>query len=248
MIHVYGITYAGVELPGAMEGLGQRPVRTVEKGELAAVVTELDDPPRTRADLDAHAKVQAAVVAEATLVPLRFGTLLDDEAELKDGLLGRHAPELLEVLGSVDGRVQMTVKAVYHEGAVLREAVQAHPELKRESDRLTARGDREGDRDAWVRLGERVAHVVEGRRAADEAAIVARLEPHAEQMIVEEPGHERMAARLQLLVPRDGREALDAAVAELGAEQEQRIAIRYVGPLAPYSFCDLSLDGTATWA
>ncbi|MEA2294504.1 MAG: hypothetical protein QOE86_2143 [Solirubrobacteraceae bacterium] len=248
MIHVYGITHANTALPGALEGLGQRPVRLVSQGELAAVVTDLDEPPRTRADLDSHAQVQGAIVAEATLVPLRFGTLLEDEGELREGLLGRHAGELRDVLASVDGRVQMTVKAVYHEGTMLREAVQAHPELKRESDRLSARNDREGDRDAWVRLGEHVAHIVEGRRLADEGAIVGALEPHAEQILVEEPGHERMAARLQLLVRRDRRAALDAAVAALGAEQEPRMTLRYVGPLAPYSFSDLALDGTAAWA
>src|SRR4051794_4564824 len=104
-----------------MEGLGEPPgtVRLVEHDGLAAVVTDLAEPPKTRNDLDRHAKVQAAIVEQETIVPLRFGTLLDSEDELRSGLLGDHAAELAELLQSVDGRVQMTLKAVYHEDAVL---------------------------------------------------------------------------------------------------------------------------------
>jgi hypothetical protein len=237
VIHVHGITHADATLPEALEGLGQRPVRMVVEEDLAAVVSELEEPPRSRDDLDRHARVQSAVVAGATLVPLRFGTLLDDEQELRRDFLGRHAPELRDLLASVEGRVQMSLRAFYREDVLLRETVQAHPQLKREVDR------RGSDREARIRLGERIAGLVEERRFSDEAAIVGRLEPHAEHIVVEEPGHERMAAKLQLLVPRDRRSGLDAAVAALAAEQEARMAIRYVGPLPPYSFCDLTLDG-----
>ena len=248
MIHVYGITRSGAKLPQAMDGLGDRPVRLVESGGLAAVVTDLDEKPRSRADLARHADVQSAIVAQTGIVPLRFGTLMDDEQELHEGLLGSHAEELEELLGSVEDSVQMTVKAVYHEGQSIREAIAAHPELKRRSDQLKAGGGMEANRDAWVDLGQKVAQAVEARREADEASIVERLEPHAVHVIVEEPGHERMAARLQLLVARDRRAELDEVVDALAGEQEQRMLIRYVGPLAPYSFCDVSLDaGAAAW-
>jgi Gas vesicle synthesis protein GvpL/GvpF len=246
VIHVFGITHAGAAIPEGMDGLGDpaSPVRAVEHDRLAAVVCDLEQPPRSRAALDRHQKVQSELVQTMTLVPLRFGTLMDSEQELVEGLLTAHAAELRELVASVDGRVQLTLKAIYHEDVPLREAVKAHPDLKRTSDRLR---ERDAGRDAWVDLGQRVARAIEAHRAADETAIVARLEPHAERVLVEEPGHERMVARLQLLVPRDRREGLDQAVAALIAEQEERMSIRYIGPLAPYSFCDVSLDAEAAW-
>lgn len=248
MIHVYGVTHAGAELPEGLRGLGGRPVRSVVEGDIAAVVTDLDELPRSRADLEAHAEAQATLASELTVVPVRFGTLMDDEAELREGLLGRHADDLHRLLESVEGRVQMTLKAVYEEDVMLREAIARHPELKRESDRLQARGDR-APREALINLGERIARAVAARRTEDEDALVARVEPIADRVLVEEPGHERIAARLQLLVRRERREELDAAVAALAAEQEGRMTLRYVGPLAPYSFCDVSLDpGAAAWA
>lgn len=246
MIHVFGVTSAPTAIPEGLAGLGDpaRPVRLVEHEGIAAVVCDLDGPPRTREDLNRHQQVQSALVAEATLVPLRFGTLFDDEAELVGGLLGPHHDELRSVIADVQDRVQLTVKAIYHEDVLLREVVKAHPELKRRSDRLRAAG---AGQDAWVDLGEQVAQAVQARREADEEQIIARLEPVAERIIVDPPGHEREVARLQLLVKRDRREPLDRAVEKLAGEQEGRYVVRYVGPLAPYSFCDLALDAETAW-
>jgi len=238
VIHVYGVTHADVELPEDHRGLGDAPVRAVGAGEVAAVVSDLAAPPRTRADIEAHARVQGAIAERTTIVPLRFGTLMRDEDELRKGLLER--PEIRELVTAMDGRVQMTVKALYEEDALLREIVRDHPELKRMSDRARGREER-------IALGERVARAVAQRRGADEDAIVRVVSGIADQVVVEEPGHEQVAARLQLLVRRDRREQLDAAVATVAAEQAGRMTVRYVGPLAPYSFCDLSLEAPA-WA
>jgi hypothetical protein len=235
VIEVYGIGRPGLRLPRGVEA------RVVTHGVLAAVVADRDAPPRSRADVDRHARVQGAIAAEATLVPLRFGTLVDDEAALREGLLEAHAEELGALLSELDGCVQMTLKALYHEGVPLREAVRSEPALKREADLP-------GGRDHRLAVGRRIAAAVEARRSADEAELVARLEPSCERVLVEEPGHELIAARLQLLVARDRRAALDAAVAVFTEQQAARMIVRYVGPLAPYSFCDLALGaGAVAW-
>jgi len=43
-------------------------------------------------------------------------------------------------------------------------------------------------------------------------------------------------------VDRARRETPDAAVSALSRELADELALRYVGPLAPYAFVDLSLD------
>ena len=246
MIHVFGVTHAGAAIPEGLEGPGDpaHPVRSVEHDGIAAAVADIDAPPRNREALNTHQQVQGELVSHVTLVPLRFGTMFEDEKELVQGLLESHADELKGLLADVEDRVQLTLKAIYHEDVVLREVVKADPELKGASERLRASG---AGQDAWVALGERVAHAVQARREADENAIVARLEPVCERIIVEAPGHEREVARLQLLVHRDRRKPLDDAVAALAAEQEERYVVRYVGPLAPYSFCDVALEAESAW-
>jgi hypothetical protein len=96
---------------------------------------------------------------------------------------------------------------------------------------------------ARVQLGEVVAKAVEVRRAEVEAALLQRLSPLAADIQVDAPSSERVALNAQLLVHRDGRAALDAEIHELSAALEGEIAFRYIGPLAPFSFADLSLEG-----
>jgi hypothetical protein len=96
---------------------------------------------------------------------------------------------------------------------------------------------------ARIALGREVSEAVEAQTAADERGIVERLAPHAVDVVVAPPASARMAANVQLLVDRDRREALDTAVGALSTELGDRLALRYLGPLPPYSFADLSLEG-----
>jgi len=246
VIFVYGVTPADYALPSGLRGVGDPPrePRLLAHGDLAAVVADLDEAPRRRQDLESHVAVMGELANAGTIVPMRFGTLMDDEDTVRRDLIDRHHQQLIAVLADLDGCVQMTLKAIYDEEVVLREAVQADPNLKRESDRLSARGD--SPREAWIALGERVAAVLERTREIDERRIAELVDSVAEHVIVEAPGHDREVARLQILVRRNRRPRLDEAILGLQVEQEGRMTIRYSGPIAPYSFSDFSLE--AAWA
>jgi hypothetical protein len=123
-----------------------------------------------------------------------------------------------------------------------------HPEIARASQALERAPEAE-TRGARIELGQQVAAAVTALRERDERALVERLTPAVTELVVDPPASERVALNAQLLVRRDRREALDAVVRELAAEHEGRLSIRYVGPLAPYSFTALSLDaGDPAWA
>jgi Gas vesicle synthesis protein GvpL/GvpF len=251
-VFVHGVVPAAFE-PPALDGLGDPParVRTIHTGDLGVLVSDLpaDATPGTRADLEAHMRVLTTVVeAGATVVPMRFGMVLDEDDAVREQLLERRRDDLLGLLRDLDGRVQLTLRGVYAEDVVLREVAQADPEIPRLSAATRDLPEADAHR-AKVRLGELVARGVERRREEDERAVLDRIAPHAERVIVEEPKHERMAVHVQLLVARDRREDLDAAVRQLAAEQDGRISFRYVGPLAPWSFADVRLDAEENaWA
>ena len=243
MIFIYGVVAPGFRLPENVQGVGETPapLRIVAEGSLAAVVSDVPAAPTRREDLEQHVTVMAALADAGTIVPLRFGTLAQADEEMRAELLIDHAAQLAAVLNQVAGCVQMTLKAIYHEDVLMREAVAADPKLKATSDALQAQSQ-QASRDDWIRLGERVARVTERLRERDERALAERVAALAEEVLVEEPTHERMAARLQLLVKRHRREALDILVQEIADENSGRFVIRYLGPLAPYSFTDLTLD------
>jgi hypothetical protein len=245
-VYVYGIIPAAdagqwPETPGL--GDPSSSVRAVVEGDMAALVSDLppDHTPGRREDLESHRRVLSAAIERGTTIPMRFGIVMDGDEVVRERLLGRHAPELRDVLRKLDGHVQMTVKAFYAGDALLREALASEPELARESAALAARPEAEV-RTARVQLGEMVAKAVEARRTEVEAALLRRLSPLAADVQVDPPSSERVALNAQLLVDRDRRAELDEEIHNLSDALAGDLAFRYIGPLAPFSFADLALE------
>jgi hypothetical protein len=245
-LYVYGVIPAadargwagadGIDGPSAI-------VRTVEAGELAALVSALpsDRTPGRRDDLEAHRRVLSLANEGGTTIPMRFGIVMDSEESVREELLVRHAPEFTDLLRKLDGHVQMTVRAFYAEDALLREVVETDPEIVRRSAAIQGLSELES-RQERIELGELVAERVAARREEDEQALLSGLSPFATEVRVDPPGSDRVALNAQLLVRRDRRSALDEAVGVLGAALQGHLALRYIGPLPPYSFTDLSLE------
>jgi hypothetical protein len=245
-VYVYGIIPAAdagnwPETPGLGEPRGT--VRVVAEGDMAALVSDLppDHTPGRLEDLEAHRRVLSEAIKHGTTLPMRFGTVMDSDDVVRERLLERHAPELSDVLRNLDGHVQMTVKAFYADNALLEDVMAAQPELARESAALAQRPAAEA-RAARVQLGELVAKAVEARRAEVESALSNRLSPLAADIRVEPPTSDRVAFSAHLLVHRDRRGALDDEIRRLGETLAGVLAFRYIGPLAPFSFADLSLE------
>ena len=244
MIFVYGIAREDFAVPDGLQGVGEpgTDVRLLAHHGLAAIVSEVQAPPNRRQDLERHVEVMGSLAEAGTLVPMRYGTLFDEESQARTELVDRHREWLQRLLASLDGCVQMTIKAIYEENVPLNEIVQREPDLKTASQHAH-------DQAARIALGERVAAAVEHARATDEHDLALRADQVAEHVVVEPPGHERMAARLQVLVRREHREALDEIVRTYGEKQQGRMTLRYTGPIAPYSFSDFSLEAEpAGWA
>jgi hypothetical protein len=245
-VYVYGVIPAATALGlSETDGLDgpTRTVRAVAEGDLAALVSDLAPGhiPGRRDDLDAHRRVLAHAIEHGTTLPMRFGIVMDGDDAVRERLLRRHAKELGTVLQSVDGHVQMLVKAFYADDALLRDVLAHHPELARESAALRSHPEAEAHA-ARVRLGEQVAKAVEARRGEVESALVGELEPFVADIRLEPASSERVAFSADVLVHRDHRPALDERIRALGESLAGAMAFRYVGPLAPYSFTDLSLE------
>jgi hypothetical protein len=245
-VYVYGIIPAANagEWPGA-PGVGgpDANVRALVNGELAALVSALPPghTPGRREDLDAHRRVLSLAVERGTVIPLRFGMVMEGEDVVRERLLDRHGPELTKLLWTLDGHLQMAVRALYAEGALLPAAVEGDAEIARLSAAVQGRSEIES-RPERIALGERVAAAVDARRAQDEQVLLDQLKPLATDLRVEPPESERVALNAQLLIRRDRRAELDEAVRDLGSSLEGYLGIRYIGPLPPYSFSELSLE------
>lgn len=235
--YVYGITARShPALPEGMGGVGDPacPVRVLEEGELAAIVSDAPEGLRPkRRDLLAHQNVLNEAGAGGPVLPMRFGSVAPDDPAVT-GVLAERGEHYLERLGALDGKVEYNVKATHDEEAVLHRVMGEDPELRAltEANRKAGGGTYE-DR---LRLGEMVVAAVQNREAEDAVDIQRVLEPAASAVSVG-PDSTGWLANVSFLVDRRSAEVFLAAVDEVRKSHPHN-ELRVNGPLPPYSFVE----------
>jgi hypothetical protein len=214
------------------------PARWIVHREVAALVSDADDPSRMASNaLRKHWRVLEEVAVRTTVLPVRFGTAMAGDQAVIDDFLAPGHERLSTSLESMAGKVQLTVKGVYEEGALLRGVVERTPAIARLRERVRALPEAASYYDR-IRLGEMIAGAVERAREADTMRVLQRLEPLAVATSREAPSSVNSAIDAAFLVERDRIEAFSKGVGELERELGDRVRLRYVGPLPPYSFAE----------
>lgn len=238
---VYGVVPAGASLDELERRRADLPeVWVVEFGDVGAVVGPMPDQDEkgTRDRALAHAHVLEAAAVDAPVVPFRFGTIAEDGDELvASELLERRHDELVDLLASLEGKVQLTLKVWYDEDAVLREIVASEPEVAQRREAIQTQGDG-ASQDEHVRLGELVSAALEQRRARDSADIVERLDPAALATAGGAVEDEYMVLNAAFLVARDRQPEFERAVEAVAGERRRRMHFRLLGPMPAYDFID----------
>jgi hypothetical protein len=247
---VYGIVRLGEAPAISTPGIEGRSVRSVESGDVAALVS---DAPAglvraSRRNLMAHTNVLQEAGNACTVLPMRFGVVVPDEEAVRHELLGGHERELLAQLQSLDGLVELDLKVVCPEEVLLRTILAERPDLAALSVRLRGRSP-DATYYERLRLGELVASASAHKRHELTLLVLDRIEPLAVKSHIGEPAHDQMLVNLSFLVRRDRIDEVDAAVNAVNEELGPGLRLSYVGPLPPFRFVDAEIDsGTAAWA
>jgi hypothetical protein len=239
--YVYGVIETKDGAP-AGAGIGGAPLDLVAgDGAVAALVSELPGVELRlgREEVLTHARVLSDAIATGTVLPMRFGVVMDGAAEVRDRLLDAHAPELSEQLHRLAGKVEINIRAMYEEEALMREVIQANPDIARLRESGQGRPD-DATYYERIRLGELVAKAIERKREADARDVVDALSQLAAEVQVAPPAHERIVVSAAFLVERAQLSEFDAVVEAFAEGQAGRMRFKYTGPLAPHSFVELS--------
>jgi Gas vesicle synthesis protein GvpL/GvpF len=238
--YVYGIVPATSSgLPEGVTGVDGAEIELVQRGDLAAAVgvIHVERPPGRRADLIAHHEVLDALAARGPVVPVQFGSVMRDRAEVVEDLLAPNEEHFAGLLEELTGRHQFNLRGSYLEEAVLAEVVAEDPEIAalRQRTRELPEDASYGER---VRLGELVARAMEGKRAVDAQTVLDAVLPLCAAH------RERPASGIDhvldvaLLVDDDQRNRFEETLEAVAEGVHERVRLRLVGPLAPYDFVE----------
>lgn len=225
-------------------GIGERGdvVYTIHHRDLAAVVSDspVIEYEQTRRNMMAHTVVLEEVMQIAPVLPVRFGTIAPSPEAIQQQLLQTRYQELDELLCEVDGRVELGLKAFWHEESIFSEVVAENPAIQRLRDSLLSRRPEETYYDR-IRLGEMIEAAMEGKRAEDADKILGRLRSLAYKTRLAKPFTDYMVVNAAFLVDCRREPELDQAVQQLDEEMNQRFVFKYVGPVPPYNFVNLPI-------
>ena len=246
-VYVYGVVPSSAHPPKGLAGVEGNPVRHVARGEIAAIVGDVGRAPLGRgADIRAHWRVLDDAVERTTVLPLRFGMVMESDDDVREDFLAPNEARFATELTELDGKVQLIVKGFYREDAILREVVDETPAVGRLRERTRQLPEAAAYYE-MIRLGELVAAEVDRRREHDTERVLTRLGGMAVASHPERRMTNETAVNIAFLVERDRVDEFSAEVQRLHADVGDRIRIRYVGPLPPYSFTGEEA-GSAAWA
>ena len=219
-------------------GVGGGWLYLINSGELAAVVSDSPpmDYPITRENTITHQRaIEEVMRAHSPVLPVSFGTVADNKVTIEKKLLGSKQSELLDALQTVEGKVELNLKAIWLDmPSTFQKVAVENPDIARIKKEFAGRML---GRDEAIEIGKLVASGLEARRERIRGEILSLLE----DIVVDQKDTpllgEQMIFNVAVLIPQAKQKAFDKTVADLDEKyKDENAYFKYIGPTPPFNF------------
>ena len=227
-------------------------VYTVVHNGIGAVVSSSAQGKYTidRQNTLAHQRVMEHVMEQGhTVLPVKFDTIAEAEngrgpdARIVEHVLVKRSGELSSLLAMMSTRVEMGLKALWRgRNTVFQEIVESDDEIRRLRRRTMGRRG-EAALGLRVKLGEQVKQALDAKKEREQKELLGAVRGLVVDLRTNKTFGDQMFANLAFLVEDSRIEELDRKLNELADLAAGRIELRYVGPVPPSNFIEL----TITW-
>src|SRR3954468_13907429 len=131
--YVYGVTRAGATERSPGEAIDGQAVEVATHDGLAALVSDAPNVPvkASRRNLMAHSRVLQSVIAKTCVLPMRFGVVMPSREAVEAELLEANRELLEEHLRVLEPYVELDVRGLSAETALLQTVVAERPDIAR---------------------------------------------------------------------------------------------------------------------
>jgi len=239
-IYLYGMVSAPGPRHLVATGIDQQPVQIMTLGPLVIFYStaQQDRYLASRTNLLTHERVLEKIMQEGhrSVLPLQFGLVVSDWAQVQQDLVVPRQDRLLELLNHLEGKREVGVKVFWDPQKELQLGLEADPQLKQRRDQMA--GFPLG-LDAVVRIGQELEQMLESRRLRIASTFLETLRTLSSEVVEGELLTENMACNLAFLIPWDSEPEFSRQVECLDHLFQQRLRIRYNNFTAPYNFARL---------
>jgi len=238
--YIYGII-ATDEAPNfGPIGIGgkQNEVVTIGTRGLAAVVSDmsLDHHTASPENLTSHTRVIEKAAERFTVIPMRFCTVAESADEVL-ALLEAREREFKNLLRDFEGRMEIGIKIIW------KEMKKIYDEIVKENRAIRALKEKGtgGGQQALIRAGELVEAALDEKKAVEGEEYLRALKKGRVECKEGQIKTEDMVVNAFFLVDRDWLKEFDARVEQIADENKDRINMKYIGPMPPFSFVNLEM-------
>ncbi|MEK7873043.1 MAG: GvpL/GvpF family gas vesicle protein, partial [Chloroflexota bacterium] len=239
-IYLYGIVEAPIKVDLVVAGVdGSSPVHIVAKKSLGCVVSDYSGEAFTALSKEqivrrllAHQWVVERVMEEHTVLPVKFGTILDSPQDVLD-LLSQGRSKLGDAVAAIRDKAEIEVAATWDTSRVLRE-IGNEEDVVRAKEAIARTG--QPAREDLVRVGQMVKAHMDKRREGYRERMVSLLRPLCVDLAPNALVSDDLVMNVAFLVDRSQQAGFDAGVQRLDKLFQNEVNFRVVGPLPPYTF------------
>lgn len=228
-------------------GAGNR-VYAINYLDLGAVVSDspnVREYKLNRENTARHELVLGKVLEDFTVLPVGFGTVTKNTEEIKEKVLKKNYEELHQLLNEMDGKVELTLKALWKDNRIIhQEVLKADPGIKNRLNKMMSTSKMELSQVilSSAKLGERLVQAINKIKKIKTDEILASIKDVALDMRSKKTFTPLMIFNAAFLINRDKEEEFDRKVNELDQIYGRDIKFIYAGPLAPYSFVNFRIN------
>lgn len=222
-------------------------VTTVWLNNLAAVVSESPwkiynsvAKEETVKDLVTHQFVIEKVMEKFTIIPVKFGTMLESEDEVSK-FLDKGFFFLRNTLRQMEGKIELDVVASWKLPQAAASLYRRSRLIKRKQAEITAKSDKATLEDK-VALGKLVEKALNFKKVRFSKLITETLKKDTVDICPHELINENMVFNAAFLIEQQNEEFFNKALNLLDRKLEDTLKFRLVGPLPPYSFATVVIE------
>jgi len=242
--YVYGIMALSERQTFGPLGIGGRGdlVYTLPYRDLAAIVSHspIVRYAVTRENSLAHARVLERAMQDATVLPVRFCTIAEEESVLLEKVLQARYQELVGLIGQVEGKVELGVRAMWTDlEAIFAEIVAEQRDIKALKEQLGHEKNEQRKYAGAIHIGQLVQRSLEEKKRREADELFEALKPLCIDWRRNQLYGDMNIINAAFLVAKTGERAFDEKILELEQRYGTRKKIKYIGPVVPYNFVEI---------
>jgi len=187
-----------------------------------------------------HQRTVEKIMKGHTVIPMKFGTFLSDDGEVKE-TLKRGYFQLKELLSSMDGKIEFNVTSMWGDlNGIVKEMAEEDEEIKKFKEEIAGKPSDQSLQDR-IKIGMMIKDLLDERREKEEAHTIDSLKNGTIDFQKHQVMNDEMISNCAFLLEKDEEVDFDAALKKLNEEYNEKVNFRCIGPLPPYSFATCQL-------